>query len=110
MSEHTPGPWRYVAVTDEDYDIEMMTPWIVNGDEAGMVMPPVGVIAGPDSAEADLRLIARAPAMQAALEAVEWIDLAVWEYCPWCLEKKIDGHAPDCQRQAALRPAAAGLR
>ena len=36
----------------------------------------------------------------AALKEVEWEG--DWQQCPWCLALEEDGHAPDCQRQAAL--------
>jgi len=45
--------------------------------------------------------------LRAALGAVEWtsdstmIEMSVMT-CPWCLQHQADGHAPDCQRQAAL--------
>ena len=62
-------------------------------------------------------LMAAAPGLLAALEAVEWVDdlsdPLVQDfreaYCPWCggarygLRGGNSGHAPDCQRQAALR-------
>ena len=39
----------------------------------------------------------------AALEAVEWANAVDGgSICPWCYWRKPDGHAPDCQRQAAL--------
>ena len=51
--------------------------------------------------------------LRTALEAVEWINDDQASYCPWCLGRnqwQSDavhrrfpmGHAPDCQRQAAL--------
>ena len=36
----------------------------------------------------------------AALKEVEWEG--DWQQCPWCLALEEDGHAPDCQRQAAI--------
>ena len=52
-------------------------------------------------------------ALRAALEAVEWINDDQASYCPWCwgrnmyqneeVHKRFPmGHAPDCQRQAAI--------
>ena len=35
-----------------------------------------------------------------ALKEVEWEG--DWQQCPWCLALEEDGHAPDCQRQAAI--------
>ena len=44
-----------------------------------------------------------------ALEAVEWVPVFntqlgyyVGFYCDWCKAHDSNGHAPDCQRQAAL--------
>lgn len=38
-----------------------------------------------------------------ALEAVEWVDHSPFDStCPWCERPSLDGHKPDCQRQAAL--------
>jgi hypothetical protein len=56
-----------------------------------------------DEWDAELRrLQAERDELRAALEAVEW----VYEYrmiCAWCGESYDYGHAPDCQRQRALR-------
>ena len=46
-------------------------------------------------------------ALAEALESVEWTRSARvgcdHPYtCPWCLETREDGHAPDCTRQAAI--------
>lgn len=42
--------------------------------------------------------------MREALEAVEWFEQKnnFEAQCPWCWNFISDGHAPDCQRQAAL--------
>ena len=51
-------------------------------------------------------LAAHAPAVKAlveALRAVEWGGApGGGSMCPWCGGRRYDGHAPDCQRQAAL--------
>ena len=36
--------------------------------------------------------------LREALETVEWLGFI----CPWCRRLERKGHAPDCQRQAAL--------
>ena len=42
----------------------------------------------------------------AALGAVEWVGCSYCGgYCPWCERDRASGHAPDCQRQLALRKA-----
>ena len=50
--------------------------------------------------------------LRQALEEVEWVDRevdaiypepATWKQCPWCEWWFDDGHAPDCQRQLALK-------
>lgn len=49
-----------------------------------------------DAARAD------AARLRAVLEAVEWVPDAPHDWCPWCRMWEENGHAPDCQRQAAL--------
>ena len=93
MSNHTPGPWRYVC--DDNA-------WCVLGED--------GTIAeiwhGSDlSTEADARLIAAAPQLLAALKAVEWIDDTVCVWCEICEGNPEIGHEPDCQLAAAIRAA-----
>jgi hypothetical protein len=45
-------------------------------------------------------------ALLAALEAVEWVPMEYRESCPWChADPGSGGHAPDCQRQAAIAKA-----
>lgn len=46
-----------------------------------------------------IALLAEVDRLRAALEAVEW---DVEGCCPWCIAWFREGHAPDCQRQAAL--------
>jgi len=38
----------------------------------------------------------------AALEAVEFVEGKDLIRCPWCEGRWLWGHAPDCQRQAAI--------
>ena len=39
----------------------------------------------------------------AALRSVEWTNAVDGgSVCAWCGGRKYDGHAPDCQRQAAI--------
>lgn len=42
-----------------------------------------------------------------ALEAVEWVKDRYYkaDFCPWCQEFRLAGHAPDCRRQRALAEA-----
>ena len=63
-----------------------------------------------DRLEHDLAAaLAKNERRRVALEAVEWVwidpqgfeeDTTLW--CPWCEHFKSEGHAPDCQREAAL--------
>lgn len=59
---------------------------------------------------ANARLIAAAPDLLAALEAVEWIAVPAGYgsfdlECPWCDMRKSSGHTDDCQRQTAIAKA-----
>jgi len=50
-------------------------------------------------------LLAERDALRAAVEAVEYVPIATRvgiDLCPWCGWNRDYGHAPDCQRQAAL--------
>jgi hypothetical protein len=49
-----------------------------------------------------MALVEERDRLRAALEAVEWVVAS--EHCPWCGAWELDGHghAPDCQRRAAL--------
>ena len=61
--------------------------------------------------KADAELMADAPGLLAALEAVEWVFIdesssgKSLHLCPWCKRWKHNGHAQNCQRQTALRKA-----
>lgn len=59
-TKHTPGPWRYEAGRDG------RPPYVIRGTEGGFVV--VGMTA--DRQEADARLIAAAPELLQALEAI----------------------------------------
>ena len=56
----------------------------------------------------DAALLAAAPLLLAALEAVEWAESpfvdALEPFCPWCC-CVTEGHKPDCVRQAAIAAA-----
>ena len=59
--------------------------------------------------ERDARLMAAAPDLLAALEAVEWVtdeDDPKRVYCPWCGNyRKPYGHSPECEREIAIAKA-----
>ena len=61
--------------------------------------------------KADAVLMAAAPIMRTVLESVEWVFIDESSsgkslyLCPWCKQWKHQGHASDCQRQAALSKA-----
>jgi hypothetical protein len=43
--------------------------------------------------------------LRKVIEQVEWVyssDEMDQYVCPWCDQYKVNGHAPDCSRQAAL--------
>ena len=61
MAEHTPGPWK--ALRGEWWHIGA-----ANGRHIGMAFAGYD---GPDTADANARLIAAAPDMEKALEAVD---------------------------------------
>lgn len=52
----------------------------------------------------DAALIASAPQLLEALKSVEWAKLSgeTVVICPWCRNTFSEGHAADCQRQAAV--------
>lgn len=55
------------------------------------------------------RLMEQRTTLLAALEAVEWTGAVDGgTVCPWCGERKYNGHAPDCPRQAAIARARDG--
>lgn len=56
--------------------------------------------------EANGNLMAAAPDLLEALQAVEWVQgpFSNARHCAWCLVVEPD-HAPDCARQAALAKA-----
>ena len=58
--------------------------------------------------DAIITVLTELDALRAALGAVEWVEDSepdLGKYCPWCGNFEKSGHAPDCQRQAALNPA-----
>jgi len=88
--------------------------WVDNGlldTEAGdyilwatMPVPDDAVVCVKPEYE---NMIAAAPLMLAALEAVEWVQDPIGSvaYCPWCDNIEPQGHKPDCVRQAAIAAA-----
>ena len=59
--------------------------------------------------EAD-RLGTQRDALLAALRQVEWVDVGdrrdePLPACPWCRRIEWNGHAPNCERQAAIAAA-----
>lgn len=89
--EHTPGPWTYDGEYVESLDLD--TP------------VSVATIADcGDSTGANARLIAAAPALLAALEAVQWSGSTSERRCPCCEYVFPDdgGHAKDCDLANAI--------
>ena len=88
---HSPAPWT--VEINPDGDLLVLT------EDAHSIY--IGNLEGTcGTCHANARLIAAAPDLVAALEAVEWHPHTL--YCPWCGMGKEDGHADDCQRQQAL--------
>lgn len=108
MSEqrkHTPGPWEI----HNPYEGTGLIPmWCVANDEyhnsTDEDTPCFGAVIEFGSKE-DAYLIAAAPQLLEALEAVEWALGDQDDYCPYCLANKADGHKPDCNLAAALAKA-----
>ena len=98
--KHTPGPWK----------VKDGVIYCADG------IPPFDAthtrIDGKGEWEANVHLIAAAPDLLAALEAVEWVPTSDpnWVRCEWCgivrfkPEQSLT-HKPDCQRQAAIAKA-----
>ena len=93
--------------------------WVDNGlldTEAGdyilwatMPVPDDAVVCVKPEYE---NMIAAAPLLLAALEAVEWAESpfvdALEPFCPWCHCVTEGRHKPDCVRQAAIAAAKPG--
>lgn len=95
---HTPGPWKWHPIISIGTDGRETT-WypVTNGQK---------LVVTADR-EDDAALIAAAPELLAALEAIEWLDDEIdgSEYCPYCGNTKEDGHAEDCAVGNALKKA-----
>ena len=97
-AQHIPGPWHVARAIFEEETKEVA--YILDG------------VSQADAPTA--RLIAAAPDLLAALEAVEWAADVALEHggtalgCPWCDQPREDGHYPACQLSAALKKARGG--
>ena len=93
MNEHTPGKWEW----GELGDLAVGNLLIAYCTYYGIEVPN----------PADKAMIAAAPDLLRVLEAVEWVynSREGQGECQWCRELERDGHAPDCQRQAAIAKA-----
>jgi hypothetical protein len=103
MMAHTEGPWEVVGPQDYGvYRIEHLP-----AENEWVATTTICDIDGDSGREAaNAHLIAAAPDLLAALEAVEWVPMEYRESCPWChADPGSGGHAPDCQRQAAIAKA-----
>lgn len=113
--KHTPGPWhvapgingaRYVASDGYGY-IPIRTPFRADAFTPGSDNRSDHT---DEELDANARLIAAAPALLSALQAVEWSgseDLEEGGYapaCPCCGTLQEDGaHSDSCELAAALR-------
>lgn len=101
MTEHTPGPWE----ARESDPSEGFDCWWIEDANGESVADAHGYQS--DAAKrANSRLIAAAPELLGALEAVEWVGgrNGVPFYCPWC-QGMYPGHRPECLRQGAISKA-----
>jgi hypothetical protein len=78
MSKHTPGPWHVVCHTSEDGRIGPGDDWTVYGRNTTHAIAFEG--GHNPHAEADARLIAAAPDLLEALQAL--LELDVYADCP----------------------------
>lgn len=128
---HTPGPWHlcfHLQSIENDRSCPCGQRGVVYGPEHDVatavcemgVTPAPGIEAGtepmryPREVElANARLIAAAPDLLAACEAVQWggterdEDGAEYAACPCCGEPREMGHLPGCKLEAALAKARA---
>ena len=116
MSKHTPGPWKWASMGQETvlWGEHGMRPIVLDFVRKGMqgAAPRIrkgGIMYPFEPEHPDARLIAAAPSLLSALEAVEWEASDTTDFgcrsfaiCPECKEPKLDGHAPDCALHAAL--------
>jgi hypothetical protein len=96
----TPGPWT------AHHRIDLLTKaeaaiYGPDGDMVAMVYSNLGLDGDP---MATARLIAAAPELLEALEAVEWESDGYGKmYCPYCDNYENYGHADDCKLGNALK-------
>ena len=104
MSKHTPPARAPFSVAPWAVSSNGIGDWKVtdaDGDAVAAysaVYPECCISIGLE----DAHLIAAAPSLLSALEAVEWGGHEVVEVCPECRIDKIYGHAVDCALSAAL--------
>lgn len=105
--KHTPGPWKVRKVVDNSGDYPFPNYDILALLDYG----PQG-IADAYNNPYNARLIAAAPALLEALEAVEWVvDYKEpltrhgdnYRFCPHCRAEKYDGHNDSCKLGNALK-------
>ena len=105
----TPGPW-YVRRFSPEEVREANYIDIVNIPDGKLSDYPDGWLIAEIDAEhpvdiANARLIAAAPSLLEALEAVEWVAISGYDnICPSCAHFwKATGHHDDCKLQAAIQ-------
>ncbi len=100
---HTPGPWKVIQPNDSIERFAVITETLPHRSITGW--------GNVRQLEGDAYLIAAAPDLLEALEAVGWVqdeELPNDCYCPWCGNYEHRGHASDCSRQAAIAKARGG--
>jgi hypothetical protein len=114
--KHTPGPWEVKNSTDvftklgakNRHDIEAACNdgWQIADCSVGVTFDRDDQerTLKPSEQKANARLIAAAPALLEALEAVEFVYISpLGTFCPECRERKKDGHKDDCLIGNALK-------
>ena len=104
--KHTPGPWKVLppenAVLYNHNNQEFG--WMIYGDAPSDWY--ADCITMGKFSEADAHLVATAPELLEVLKQVEWTNAVDGgTVCPWCGNRKYDGHDQDCPRQAVIAKA-----
>jgi hypothetical protein len=99
---HTPGPWKVKSRDATSHRV-------IGG--GGTIATIITTSKHPPEVKlANARLIAAAPQLLEALQALEWLDIQRYTavFCPRCFQTKKEGHVSDCQTKQALAAAKGG--
>ena len=99
--KYTLGPWK---AHSSPWNHGAQSDWTVFGPQSQGICQLTQYVGQPE--EADACLIASAPLMLEALQAVEWgPDLENRRFCPCCQGFREHGHKSDCKLDAAIKAA-----